>query len=239
MGDLIHNLFAVKGLCEKYKTKANLYITNDLSYGGDTFTLDVENTLNDLFPLLSQQEYINNIEILQNKPQEAINLNEWRNSPFFYKTSWNHLLSSIYAIPIPSTPWLSTISNEKWKNRVVIHRSMTRHTSEFPWKEITEKNECVFITNNKEEYNRFSFKSELYLYSSLLELSIILNSCKFFIGNMSMPLSMARALNIPLLAELYPADEIMYIEDVKYYENFFYISPNSRFTLGMEDHEIL
>ena len=51
-GDLLHSLYSVRGICEKLGTKADLYITDDIRYGGDGFHFEINRTFDDLKPLI-------------------------------------------------------------------------------------------------------------------------------------------------------------------------------------------
>lgn len=219
LGDLIHTLQVVKGMTEE----ANLYITNDLSYGGDIFSIPLEQTVGELISL--QQPYLKSVQIL-NGPVEGINLNTWRRSPLLYKTNWTSLLKNYYKCPLPNK-WIDLSKNNQFEDVIIIHRSLNRHI-DFPWRKIIENNRCLFVCSNEKEHLEFPFKVEMYK-CSLLEMGIAINSCKLFIGNQSMPLTLASALNIPRLAELYPADENSYIG-----ENMFYISQSSSFLEGID-----
>jgi hypothetical protein len=104
---------------------------------------------------------------------------------------------------------------------------MSVHGDEFPWDSITKNNECLFITNleSVREFENFPFRDrvKLHICNSFSEMVKIINSCKFFIGNMSTPLALAHCLQVPHLGELVPLDDIHYINDEIYINNFFYI----------------
>jgi hypothetical protein len=225
-GDLIHNLFVIKSLCENKKCKANLYITNDTKYGGDTFHFPIEKTYQDLKPLLESQDYINNFNILDADPKTYVNLNMWRRSLLFNRTNWINLLCDLYKIPPPSSNWV-TCENKK-NDIVLIHRSTRRHNPNFPWLDIIEKNNCKFITTDYLEYENFKYKNnvELFLCENFYQMVVEINSCKIFVGNMSTPLALAHSLSTPHLAELYKTDQVHYIGDENYIKNYFYIDHN-------------
>ena len=68
VGDLIHELYVVKRICDKENVKANLYIAdnsyNDYIFGCGNFTFYLNRTLDDLIDLIRYESYINKFEIL-------------------------------------------------------------------------------------------------------------------------------------------------------------------------------
>lgn len=229
-GDLIHNLIVVKSFCKKFKSKANLYITNNLNLGGDTFHFDLNKTYDDLKPLIEYQTYINSFNILDesNPPQQFVNLNMWRHSGLIYTTNWINLLSKVYSIDTINTNWIEYKKDDSYKDKILIHRSSQRRNESFPWDSITKNNKCYFITTEKNEYETFPYKDrvELLFFDSFSDFVTSINSCKLFIGNMSTPLALAHSLGVTRLAELYKIDEIHYIGEEKYLKNYYYISYN-------------
>jgi hypothetical protein len=111
-GDLLHCLYSVRGICEKLGTKADLYITDDISYGGDGFHFDINRTFEDLKPLILKQDYISSFNILKDKIDNFINLNDWRKSSGVFKTNWIKILSESYQIPVSGKNWISYDKDE-------------------------------------------------------------------------------------------------------------------------------
>jgi hypothetical protein len=229
-GDVIHNLFAIKSICDKSNTKANLYITNMKTYGGDFFHFDIDKTYHDLLPLINHQPYIDFFDILERVevPEQLLNLNSWRQSNLIFKSCWTDLLCEHHNIQSPQTPWINYKKNDKFVSKVLVHRSTHRHTQNFPWSTILEKNECLFVTNkdSQHEYENFGYRNLVQplfceTFSDMVE---AINSCKFFVGNMSTPLAIAHSLGVPHLGELYHPDSIHYVGDEKYLKNYYYIS---------------
>ena len=78
VGDLIHSLYVIKSTCLRDNCKANLFIAdnsyiNSVSACGN-FTFDLHKTFNDIYDLISQQEYINNFDIYSGTTATQINL---------------------------------------------------------------------------------------------------------------------------------------------------------------------
>ena len=228
-GDFIHCMMVIKLLCEKNNKKANLYITNDIKYGGAYFTFGVEKTFDDLKVLVNSQDYINSFYILKNDISHLnpINLNIHRGSNLLYKDCWINILLDMWNLEYKEGLWLKFNKKNEYSDKIIIHRSTQRHSNIFPWEKITKNNECLFITNPESiiEYETFPFRNnvKLHVCNSFSEMVEIINSCKIFIGNMSTPLALAHNLQIPHLAELIHLDDVHYIGDEKYLNNFFYI----------------
>jgi hypothetical protein len=230
-GDLLHCLYSVRGLCEKFGVKADLYITNDRKYGGDEFHFEINRTFEDLKPLIIRQEYISSFNILKDDIAGSfVNLNNWRKSPGLFKTNWINILCLLHQIPISDKNWISYEKDDYFKDKIVIHRSTRRFSKNFPWESIVKKNDCIFITSDIREYDMFPYKNHVKVHEwrSFSDLSKIINSSKFFIGNMSTPLALAHGLGVPRLAELYVVDQIHYIGEENVLKDYFYFSDNMK-----------
>lgn len=224
-GDLLHTLMVVKYHYDKYGKKGNLYITQGgTNYGGDNFSLPLEKVYEDLNYLIEYQDYINSFEIYQGQKID-INLNDWRNSPLLYKTNWIDLLCNTYNVEPVLKNWLDYLKVDDYKDYTIIHRSLQRHNPLFPWNEILEKEKCLFITTNSLEADIFKSKYPIdtQVVNSISELALVINSGKKFVGNMSAPLALAHALGKHRLAELSSNDQIHYLNDQKYLDNYWYI----------------
>lgn len=231
-GDLLHTLMVVKSICESQNKKAILYITNVSSYGGDNFHFDMHKTYYDLEPIIMSQPYIDSFHLLRvdDVIGNYINLNLWRKSVLIFNTNWINLLRDTYAISGPSEPWVTYNKSDGLEDTILIHRSLHRQTSTFPWEKIVKENKCTFITNNTtlHEYENFKFKNDVDLISceSFSDLVTSINSCKFFIGNMSTPLALSHCLGKPHLGELITPDNTHYIGEERYITDYFYINDN-------------
>lgn len=229
-GDLLHNLMVIKLICEKNNKKGVLYITNLSEYGGDGFHFDMHSTYYDLEPFIMSQNYINSFHLLREGDvvEDYINLNQWRWSKLFFKSNWIDMLCDNYNLEPPKTPWVQSDKIEGLEDSILIHRSLHRHTVLFPWEKLVNENKCKFITNinTLHEYESFPYKDKVELIhcNSFNELVQSINSCKFFIGNMSTPLAIAHCLGKPHLGELIIPDETHYIGDEKYINDYYYIT---------------
>jgi hypothetical protein len=238
-GDLIHNMYAVKNICLKENKKANIFITDNLSFGGDNFHYPINKTYVDLKDFFEYQDYVNSFNILQSNIPNFINLNSWRTYFLFGRVNWSYLLSSLYNFTEDGSNWMKYSKNDEYSDYIIIHRSLHRHSTNFPWERIVRENKCLFVTTDIREYESFSFKDyvEKEICEDINKLALVINSGKFFIGNMSTPLAIAHSLGVPRLTELFRYDEIFYIGEEKNFNNYFYYSENHGNLLeGINNH---
>lgn len=242
-GDLLHNLMVVKSICETNNVLADLYITNVPSYGGDNFHFDMMKTYYDLEPFILSQTYVNSFHVLRDTDiiGNFINLNEWRVSRLFNRSNWINILCDHYRLEYPKEPWITSNKKECLGDKILIHRSLHRHTPNFPWEKIVNENECHFITNTStlHEYEQFQYKDKVGLIScdTFSDLVSSISSCKFFVGNMSTPLALAHSLGKPHLGELIYPDSIHYIGEENHLPNYYYISDGGLINLvGIEKY---
>lgn len=237
-GDLIHELFVLQKLNALYNIKFNLYIA-DYSYGiaacGD-YSYSLEKTYDDWSKVMSLQPYINFFGILpRNFNEEYINLNIWRDcNP---TGSWSELLSKVFNFsPEGEYRWIHcNDKKEDLKEKILIHQSVIRHNYYFNWLKILShtENEILFITNKDAEYEQF--KSifpyiQKYAINDIYDLLLALNSCKLFVGNQSMPLAMASALDLPRIAILQPNTATYYQNEINFSKNLsWFVDENNKF----------
>ena len=202
-GDFIQSLSVV---CEKfYETgrKGILYISNHR----ESFKC-IENTYNDLYPIIKKQVYIQDFKLYNNESFE-IDLSSWRDSNLLHKTNWYHIFKSTYNIEWGKRKWLTNIKyDDNWKDKVVINTTTYRFpfNIDFNLLHTLHSENLIFISSNKSEHNYFENQTKLsikyYEFKDFLELTTIINSCKLFIGSLSAPLSIAHALHKPRICGL-------------------------------------
>lgn len=239
-GDLLHTLYVVNNICIKEDAKANLYIV-DHSYSSFieesyNFSFYLEKIYNDLKDLIYEQKYINKFEILSRDFNENfINLNIWRKAIHITGwKSWTDLLNENYKINFLNKYNFLDIKNvdQKYKNSIIVHHSDRRKNDLFNWNKILQTNEEIFfLTTNSNEYDVFAHKTDNLkpiFVSTVIELASIIKGCKLFIGNQSMPLALASALDVPRIALLFHVDAIFYMNEHSYSNNISWFLSNER-----------
>lgn len=211
LGDFLLLLYVIN---DNYKTtgkKGNIFI------GMKFFTF--KGVYEDIEFFVKSQQYVNLFEKYTNQHID-INLDTWRKSHLLRKENILSILSNHYNIkePLNFTPWLECGYDEKYSDMIIINRSVRRHTNSFPWNIITSKNKCFFLSFEINDYENFPCKNnvELLHIKTFDEMSTIINSCKFFVGNQSAQSVLAYILKKPCFIELYGADASQSIGLEKY-----------------------
>ena len=188
-GDFIHSLSVV---CEKYRETGRKGIIY-LSVFGDGFRNGLDNTYNDTYPVLIEQNYIYDYKIINNEFID-INLTRWRQNPQLFKQNWYNTFKQTYSINWGSHIWLNVKYDNKWENKIVIN------TTHYRWVELDfvklsqmYPDNIVFISNDIKQKLFFENKTgitinEYYEFKTFDELTTIINSCKLFVGSPSGPL---------------------------------------------------
>lgn len=246
LGDFINTLFVVKNICERDGVKANVYLSDNIgAYGGDAWRFPIQKVLDDLKPIISFQEYVNEFSLLPDGFNEPyVNLNTWRGYVEATKINgvhrnWQRFLSELYGFGSMEPKWLNIDGiDEMCLNKVVIHRSVHRHNKDFDWKNILDfiPEDVIFCALNEQEWEQFEFKTDNLIVKvcSLEEMAIAINSCKYFMGNQSSPLCIASALDVPRLAELHDAAAGFYMGEENYSRNIsWHLNDNIKFNVGL------
>lgn len=215
MGDLIHMLYVVKNTPGKH----DLFITDRRDLHSDGFIYPLDKTVQELLPVLMQQDYVNSVKAYDNEP-DCINLNMWR--AYAYAASWANLLSWKFNVPVTSGAWLSESGKSySYRNETIIHCSIP-DARRGDWSKV-DIIDGVFM-GSIEEYNNFGkFHLTHVMPKTLRERFVLINSCKLFIGNQSSPLAIAHALDVPRIAVLNEVDKFSYIGEELIYPNFKYV----------------
>jgi hypothetical protein len=195
LGDFIHQLSIINENYIKTGKKGILYIADI----GDKFRGGLNNTYNDLYQIVTRQDYIQEFKIYNNEKYD-INLSEWRY--FLHNKYLCDCFKNVYDVEWGKHQWLNNIDKlNEWSDKIIINTTDYR----FPSKELFEPLKYIDLTNYiyvsifKEQYEFFTATTGLnvkyYCPTSLLELCIIINSCKKLIGSLSAPLSIATGLH--------------------------------------------
>jgi hypothetical protein len=220
LGDFIHQLYVVKYY--SYNNEINLYYSPNFLEG-----LDYNGSFNNLKLLVDRQSYINSFDYFNDQLID-VNLTDFRYNKKINTLGWTDLLIDTYGIKkLDSLSWIDTDKNLDYNNKIIIHRSQQKHNVNFPWGKIIDKykKDIIFISIDENDYNSFPYKNDISFVKvdNIYELSIIINSCKLFIGNQSMPFALSHSLNIPRIVEISEMNHFFwYVHELKYYDNLNY-----------------
>jgi hypothetical protein len=195
IGDFIQQLSVVYEKYLETHDKAIIYISDK----GDTFRFGVEKAYKDLFPIIQRQPYIEKF-MIHNDEHTDIDLTSWRN----YNGPYIDRMLDEYSIHWGAHPWVHDVpTDNKWSGNVVVSTTHYRFPDHIDWENIMSqygKEHFIFVSFEKEHYEHFTkngFEISYYQPGSMEEFYTILNSCRLFIGSLSMPLSIALSLHTP------------------------------------------
>lgn len=226
LGDVFHSMWVVNRLY--YTTGRKGIVVFTYRYGGDQFSRGLRETFLEVRPFLENQEYIESVQIDESHgispslPQDAINLNAWRNDASLFHVDWTSLLSKVYGLDRvdPKDGWIRSpdvrqeLAGEPLGDCVIVHQAYrSRINPTFNWDPILRQNKCIFVTCNKIEYDDFKHKDLVPVYVALdiSELASIIAGAKGFVGNQSAPLAIATALGKICYCQLYRLDRQHYV----------------------------
>jgi FkbM family methyltransferase len=225
LGDFFHALYAVK--CVSGISNSDVYI-------GGNFPNDIHEVYNDIYSKVMSQPYINKFLIYDGLTPISNSMLNFRQSKKLYTTHWYDIYQSMFNIKnkYENEPWLYNLDNDDFKSysdTVIIHFSKKRyhHIYDEVLKDVLLNNKCLFISSDESEYQNFKFKSLVeFKKCTFSELYSIINNCKFFVGNQSMPLALAHGLYKSHLGFLFGVDSIHYEDSIN--PNYFWINSNRR-----------
>ena len=235
MGDLLHSLVLPKYVYENMNMISNIHIAEI----NDVFSTSLQQSFEELRPIIESQKFCKSFQILDetkypNWQKSFVNTQNFRKSPWLYKTTWSQLILNSCLQSQPKIPNNYTVLElpklDKYKNALLINRRDGSHErSNFTTKVykdvISQFDEKYFICFNEKQYNDFFLKDlvqPLYI-PELYDYMVAINSCKLFLGNQSGPLSMASVLNVNRVAELFHKtlfrDDLHYMNDGNLHSN--------------------
>jgi FkbM family methyltransferase len=221
LGDFFHSLYVVKCLSE---SKSDVYIT------GNFFSNGLENTYKDIYNIVIKQPYIDNFLIYNNQHID-VNVDSFYMSDILFTKNWTNIFKGIFNLSdrYENEKWLYKFDNDYDKYDVILHFSKNRYHPNYNelLLNIIENNSCIFISNSEQEYNDFIFKDKVKFRKckDFSELYYLIQNCKFFVGNQSMPLAIAHGMFKNHLGFLYGVDTIHYIDDFN--KNYFWMDNNN------------
>lgn len=211
-GDVIYSIPAMKALAKGKKIRLyfelnqpNRDFTKQMRHPNGNVMLTDRSV--ELFkPLMQQQPEIEYFGAWNGEPIHY-DLTAFRSFPFDYRmysiTRWYFLTFAVTADL--GKPWLQIVPDNRFSDKIVLARSSRYHALDISYSFLSKYNNLYFV-GVQEEYE--SMKSEIpnlqyQAVSNFAELAAIIAGCKLFIGNQSFPFSLAEALKVPRILEVY------------------------------------
>ena len=235
LGDLLHSLALPKYAYGKMNIISNIYIAEI----NDVFSTNLQQTFEELRPIVESQKFCNSFQILDEEKypdwqKTFINTQNFRKSPWLYKTTWSQLILNSCLQSQPQVPndfkILDLPKDIKYTKSLIINRRDGNHErSDFTKKVykdlISQFDEKYFICHNIEQYEDFFYKDlvQPLVIEDLYETMIAINSCKLFLGNQTATLAMATTINVDRVSELFHKtlfrDDMHYLNDGNLHKN--------------------
>tara|TARA_X000001036_G_scaffold45553_1_gene36431 strand:- start:4130 stop:5005 length:876 start_codon:yes stop_codon:yes gene_type:complete len=229
LGDIINSLPVIKKISEK--KECSLYIQKDKIIPRHVVSRDhpfgnvylSEQSILKILPLLKKQNFLNKVEIY-NDQKIDIDLNFFRDLPINFNIDsvrWYFHLTGIF--PDLKDNYLTVDEVEKYKNYIVIMRSLRRQNNQIDYSFLDSYKNIIFV-GLKNEYidlKKKITKLEHHNSKDFLELASIIKSAKLFIGNLSFGYALAEALKTPRLLESGPNFPLVYPNGPKAYDFYF------------------
>ncbi|TDO25872.1 hypothetical protein [Sediminibacterium goheungense] len=211
-GDVIYSIPAMKALAKG--RKINLYFelhqpnrdfTKQMKHPNGNVMLN-EKSVSMFAPLIAQQP---DFHFFGAWNGEAIHydLTAFRAFPFDYRmysiARWYFLTFAVTADL--GAPWLQIQPDLRFSDKIVLARSSRYHTPGISYSFLSKYANLVFV-GVPDEYEAMKKELPHLVYqpvSNFAELAAIIAGSKFFIGNQSFPFSLAEALKVPRILEVY------------------------------------
>jgi glycosyltransferase involved in cell wall biosynthesis len=201
LGDLIH---CMQGLHHLHKEHG--FVFDVLLHEGE-WEPSLEVAFKDVYSLLKQQDYINGIRIVKQLPESLyLNMDSFRK---YVGHSWTQRVEFLFneTFPVPYEAFIKVVPNPDFEDKIIIHETLKDdRMCAFPWQQLIDrfKGKIYFLSPSIAQYEQFAFADQVEFYqtTSILHYAECLAGCKGFIGNASLPLAIAHALDTPRLAEL-------------------------------------
>jgi hypothetical protein len=228
LGDIINSLPVIKELSKN--KKCNLYIqrgkkipnegAKDHPFGSIFLS---EKSITKILPLLKEQKFLNNVAI-HNNEEIDVDLNFFRELPLNFNIDSVRWYSHITGIhPNLIDKYLDAPLNEKFKDYIVIMRSLRRQNKFIDYSFLNSYEKIVFVGLENEFKNLKKIVKNLEYYDSedFLELASIIKNAKIFIGNLSFGYALAEGLKVPRLLESAPNFPLVYPNGHNAYDFYF------------------
>ena len=226
-GDLIYSLPAVYALAENSSIELYLNLDQKMNYDIERGKHPLNGVmLNEkmflmLQPLLLFQQQIKTCNIYHNESIDY-DLDIFRKSAFNTNSGsiarWYFLHFAVNADLGKS--WLQVNANSSFNDYIVIARSLGYHSPGIDYSFLSKYKKLIFVgvPEEFEEMRLVLPTLEYQSVSNFLELAEIIAGCKFFIGNQSFPFSIAEALKVKRILEVYYVCPNVIVEGINGYD---------------------
>ena len=218
LGDIINSLPILKEISKN--KHCNLFIQKNKELPENVLSKDhlfgkvylTENSIKKILPLLKNQTFLNMVEIYDGQKID-IDLNFFREMPINFNIDsvrwYGHLVGKY---PDLSLKYLEVDNHDKFKNYIVIMRSLRRQNKFIDYSFLSSYKNKIFVglKNEYEDLKNSVNGLEYYDSKDFLELASIIKNSKIFIGNLSFGYALAEALKVPRLLESGPNFPLVY-----------------------------
>ena len=229
-GDLIYSLALINKLSKSHQ--CNLFIGVGKKIEGAYFKhpangVYIDNRIaNQILPLLKFQPFLNEVKI-HSEEKIDINLDLFRDLPIslnFNSCKWYFHLTGTHVDL--STPYLNSTEHKSVRDKIVILRTFRYRNHFINYEFLNKFDENIIFIGLKEEFEDLRKdipKLQHYEPENFFEMSQIIKSSKFFLGNQSPAFAIAEALKVPRLLECCPDFTVVHPIGGKCYDFYFQI----------------
>jgi hypothetical protein len=224
-GDIVYSLPAVYALSKGKNIHLHININQKGWYGkmphplGNTMLS--ENIVSMLRPLFLNQKYFKTCDIYNNQSID-FDLDKFREYPFNYRMGniarWYFLTFGINADLCK--PWLQTVIDPSVNDAIIIARSQRYRAPGIQYNFLRKYPRTIFlgIPEEYQDIKQMIPEIEYRPVKNFLEMASIIAGCKFFIGNQSLPFSIAEGLKVKRMLEVYHRSPNVIVEGANAYD---------------------
>ena len=229
LGDIINSLPVIKELSKN--KKCSLYIQKEKKIPDHVASKDhpfgdiylSEKSISKILPLLKEQKFLNKVAI-HNNEEIDVDLNFFRELPLNFNIDsvrWYSHITGVHPNLIDS--YLDAPKNERFKDYIVIMRSLRRQNKFIDYSFLNSYEKIIFIglENEFENLKKTIKNLEYYNSKDFLELASIIKNAKIFIGNLSFGYALAEGLKVSRLLESAPNFPLVYPNGHNAYDFYF------------------
>ncbi len=212
-GDVIYSLTALKKIHEMTGLKINIFLNlnqplNMVGFRSHPLgnVMLNEKMAEMLRPLLTAQSYIHGFGVLTDQ-KIHVNLDFFRSGAFNLINSNSARWSGYQTGVSPDLwkKWLDVTPDLRYRDKIVITRTERYRNTSIDYSFLNRYDNviCVGVESEYHDIKKVLPRIEWVKVDDFYQLASIMAGCKFFIGNQSFPFSVAEALKIPRILEVY------------------------------------